>query len=494
MAKTFLALQLSEQKIRYLFFEKKGKELALNRTGVSLFKVDTTLPGALAQFIKEIISQSNTKPSRIFLTINRQDTVIHQLNLPQTGQNDFEVILQGEIEKIPSLAEQNFEYVYQKYQFDRNKTKVIFAAVANDLIKYLLAEIQQTGIPCREIEVSPLNFVGLLSKDEFKDGVQSLIVLEDRFTYFVLFQDRKIRYFYTTNIGIENIFPAELKGRIDMPSYIGWTEEIKRVLKSNLLENKREVVSKIWLLCDQERAGSFDEHLRKDMKWNIEAINIEKLPNIKLGDLEACNSIYLLGCVPAVCFLNKINPQYSLAHFFKSSQFKRYVSQILSGAVVFAAIVSLVFGGIIYKYSQSKQNAIKKSIITEEKIRELESQSQELFKVRDEYIAIRSQLLAQATYVKLLNRLSWSEVLSVVSTELPEELSLKTFKVNESGIAVFTGEAFRMEAIAEMLRKVDTSSILEQGKFSYLTEQEVNKQKIFSFGIQANIKLSQDNE
>ena len=152
------------------------------------------------------------------------------------------------------------------------------------------------------------------------------------------------------------------------------------------------------------------------------------------------------------------------------------------------AAAGLVLGGAFVHYYQVERRALASSEEIKGKIETLEKESRELFRQRDEFLAVRAQLLAQAAYVKVLNRLSWSEVLSVVAAELPQELSLKTFKVNESSLANFTGDALRIESVSEMLRKVETSAILESGKFSFLNEQTVEKQKIFSFGIMANIK------
>jgi Tfp pilus assembly protein PilN len=101
---------------------------------------------------------------------------------------------------------------------------------------------------------------------------------------------------------------------------------------------------------------------------------------------------------------------------------------------------------------------------------------------------MRQELLFQATYVQLLKKMSWSEALSVVASELPHELALTSFKVDESGQVTFTGEAYRMESIAKLLRTIETSSILDQGQFSYLTQEVQENKKVYSFGILAEIK------
>src|SRR5579863_7489213 len=105
MIKTYLALEVSDQKIRHLIIEKSGSTIAMKRAGVSNFKLDPSAPGALTHFVQEIIAQENLDVARIFLTINRQDTVIHQMTLAKMSKTDLDVVVHGEIEKIPIFFE-----------------------------------------------------------------------------------------------------------------------------------------------------------------------------------------------------------------------------------------------------------------------------------------------------------------------------------------------------------------------------------------------------
>lgn len=489
---TFLALEVSEQKVRHIVLEKKGKDLVVKRTGGSIVEVGPSAPGALALFVKEVISLQNLKVSRIFLTVNRRDTVIHQLNLPKTSSKDLELIVSGEIEKIPGFSDNEFDYIYREQDAgNKNRTKVTFAAASDELLKYLLKELHDARIPCRELEIAPLNFVGLLSHYEFLTGAQAFIIMGDHVTHFIIFETREMKFLYTTNTGKETLFPSYMQNKLDRMAAGSWAEELKRVLKSYLLEHKDETIGKVWFIWDQENAVFFDEFLRKDLNLNVEMMTLDKLPFLQKESLEEFNPVYLLGCVPAIYYAGKLKPTFSLSHFFRTAQIQNYLSKVVVASAIFIGAVGFVLGGMLLHFHQAELQAGRNFDQVQAEIEQLAKESQELFRERDEYVAVRAQLLAQATYVKLLNRMSWSEVLSVVASELPQELSLTSFKVNESATVNFTGEAFRMESVAAMLRKVDNSAILERGKFSYLTEQEVDKKKIFRFGILANVKLGE---
>ncbi len=87
--------------------------------------------------------------------------------------------------------------------------------------------------------------------------------------------------------------------------------------------------------------------------------------------------------------------------------------------------------------------------------------------------------------------MSWAEVFAIVANELPEDLALSSFKFSEHGKADIKGEAFNMESIAELIRRIDESAILNKGKFDFLREKKVKEEKLFNFGILAKLKEEQ---
>jgi hypothetical protein len=120
---------------------------------------------------------------------------------------------------------------------------------------------------------------------------------------------------------------------------------------------------------------------------------------------------------------------------------------------------------------------------TQRKYSELQSSSAELYRQRDEYLHVREGLLAQANFVKNLNRVSWTRVLSVMAEKMPDRMRLTSFQFDDSGSVSFIGEALSIETIAELIRRVDSSIILENGKFDFLSEKAIdaNKYEIFQF-------------
>ncbi|MBL8013895.1 MAG: PilN domain-containing protein [Candidatus Omnitrophica bacterium] len=193
-------------------------------------------------------------------------------------------------------------------------------------------------------------------------------------------------------------------------------------------------------------------------------------------------------------YIEKIKEQFALNHFFRAMNVQRYVLRSVLLTLIFIGIVGAGLGIKAWEfYSQTEQIKKDTQAIAAEK-QQLKESSQDLYRQRDDFMRVRQGLLDQATFVKNLNRVSWSEVLAVVSEEMPKDLALTSFKFNESGEVSFFGDALDVEVIAELIRKIDTSAILQNGKFDFLSEKVIEKTKIYNFGILAQLqkKASED--
>lgn len=481
--KTLLALEVLEHTIRYIILEDKANSLAVIGTGAHAIEVGPSHPGALADCVKAIIAEHKLKVSRVFLTVNRQDSVVHQLSLSKMSSSDLDSIIAGEIDKIPQFSDRDFVYIHKAFDAQKkNMTRVVFGVIADELLQYLVKEIESVGLPCQDLEIAPLNSIGLLLSDEYKQGTQGLIVLGDHTTYLIVFNQGQINYLYSTHSGLKDLFPMSQMNTVQTSS---WLEEIKRALKSYSLEEG--ALSQIHLIWDQDQAPNFNERISKEFATPVKPIDM-----LKSVSGESINPIYFLAAVPALYHATKLQPSFSLKHFFKDIQNQKMMQRSLVAASVVCGllIVGCCFG--LLHFNNVKQTALLEGNTIDQEIANIEQQSPEIFKLRDDYTKTRDQLLYQATYVRLLNRMAWSQALSAVASELPSELSLTSFKVDENGQATVTGEAFQMESVAKLLRQVESSSILENGKFDYINEQLVDSKKIFTFGILASMKLGEE--
>ena len=158
--------------------------------------------------------------------------------------------------------------------------------------------------------------------------------------------------------------------------------------------------------------------------------------------------------------------------------------------MIYLGLVVFFMGNSILAHYNGRQELIAKQQKVAAESEQLKQQYTDLFRQRDEYLAIRQGLLEQATYVQMLNRISWSEVLSVVAEDIPEQLSLTKFRFAEGGTVTFEGESLQIETVAELIRRVEHSEFLMEGKFDFLREATVEEQKIFVYGIFSSLKTN----
>ena len=269
---------------------------------------------------------------------------------------------------------------------------------------------------------------------------------------------------------------------------LNWIAELKRALKSYLVENKQSKIDLIWLVWDKEALPDLDQRIANGLEVEVEVLYVRKLQRISTTEEYQLNPIYSLALTPIYYHINNMPPQFPFDHFFRRFHVQKYLAKAALVAVAFLFLVGSVFGLSIQVLNQKINMVLGETATVQSQIDIREAEAKDLFQKHKEYKESRQRLLDQATYVHKLNRISWAQVFSVVAKELPQELGLTSFKFTESGKAEIRGDSFDMEAIAKLMRRIDDSAILEKGKFDFLTEREVEKIKYYDFGILAKLQ------
>lgn len=487
MAKKYLGVDISDDSVRYVYLKSKGFSFVVLKAGKSSIDFDVTSQGALRNAIKGLVKQEKLKPSRIFVSISRKDTVVHQLVLPKLSAREFEEVITSEIEKIPTFHNEAYDYIYRKFPVGRDKFKVIMSAIRRDVLDNVLKEVNKTGIPFKDVEITPLNFKDIPELIEPVENCHAYVLVSDRQTYLSIYDKDQYKLIYKLASGLNQFKHTVSQEQIKL-IVSDWSSQLKRVFKSFLLENRNLKVDKIWLVWDKETAPNLDQYMGSEFNIPVEILDIRKINKIKTIENYPLNPIYALAMAPVLSHIHQIDSQYSLRHFFGRFQMNRYVLKtgVLAAAVI--AVFAATFGVTNLWIDEQKQALETETRAVKYQTVELQREAADLFAQHKTYNEIRQRFLAQATYVQELNRVSWAEVFAIVANELPTDLALTSFKFTESGNADIKGEALNMESIAELIRRIDESVILNKGKFDFLKEKRVEEQKLFNFGILARLK------
>ncbi len=487
MEKGYLSLEIGEKILRFVYVTKQKGSYTLTRAGEMEVNLNFNTPGALTQAIRMIIEKEELLPRRVFIAISRKDVLIHQQLMPKMNAAELAEVVPGEIEKIPFFYNQAFEYSYTAFMHSREKDRVLLVAVSQEFLKSVIDEIDATKLPFRDIEISPLNIKEILPKPKTPETCEALLVVHEMCSYFCIYKNETYLGIYRSPVGSQQITSPvnEAHKKVMLSNWIG---EFERVVKSHLVDNPQSPVEQLWLVADKAVCVTIGAELSKHLDINTEIASDEKVQNLKVPETIDWNPAYLSALTPLLFSINNKKPLFPFDHFFAKFQTQKYVMIVMLKTIIFLMTLGLGLGGVNYFVKKDLTFLRAETKQLSQDIQIFNHQNEKLFAQKKEYLDVRNKLLAQAEYVQEINRTSWTHVLAAIATELPTELSLTGFKFNEAGEVKINGETFDITNIAELIRKVDQSSILEGGKFEFLREKKEKEAKLFNFGIQANLK------
>jgi hypothetical protein len=496
MAKGYLGIELTSAKIRYVFLTKKGKNIRLEKAGSFIFRVDPSAEGALNHMITNILKRENLSPQKIFVSLSRSDVLAREIPLPRMKNDEFEEVISSEIEKIPTYSENSFDYISQKFEIDKDKFNVVFAAINKQLLTYILSEVQKTKISFLNFEITPLNLPQILTSGFPIKPNQGILVINDMLSHLIIYQDKTYKLFYKTTSGSNHLISNNVVNEKNVSVFAG---EVQRVLKAYHNDHKEEKIEDLLLIWDQSVSSELGEAIQKEVDQKIVAVDLkdymdlpEAPPETETSEKKQSesldNSVYLLPSCGILSEWKKIRNYFPLDHFFRDFHLKRCIFQASVLSLIFIAISGFFIGKLVYGLHQKKVRARKAIEQVQWEKEDLKNATRELYRKRDEYLRVRQGLLDQATYLRVINRVYWSDILGVVAEEMPEKLSLVSFQFRESGKVTFKGESMNIESVSELIRRIDKTKLLTNGRFDYLTEKIVDEKKIFTFGILAQLK------
>lgn len=476
--KNLLSIEIRDKSICYVYLKEDRKsELVVDE-----LPLEEISPVAISDLINKLIKEKGFSPSCIFFSLFRKDILIHQLTLPKMTREEAEEVILGEIEKVPAFSEREYEYVYSLFNLDEKRIRIIFSAVPREIIEAIIEGTKATKIPLEGIEIAPLNILNLLYSLSDNKTDEALIVLDDKVSYVMISFKKECRIFYVAGVGLEDFF---FKGKIDNLTFVNWIEELKRIFKSYCIEYKKEDIDKIWLIWDEDRAPLLNQLLTKEIKKEVKKIEIAKLINISQ---EEFNSIYLGTVAPVISYLRNYSSEFHFERFLREIKLQKVIKKGGLFLLIYLAVVGFILGNVILAFQLNITKEKKRLKELENKIKTLEKETATLKKRRDEYLRIKENLLRQAFYVRKLNRISWSKVFGEIAENLPDDVSLSSFSVSESGRVNFNGEIFCIEAVSELMHKINHLSVLENPRFEFLRESKMEGKRIFKFSVSAELR------
>lgn len=488
MAKGILGLEVSAQEIRYVYLEKRQRGFILSKSGRFSNPSPTISedPANLTSVIQNFLAQEKISTQKIFLCLSGEDLLLHQVNLPRMPEEELNEVIRGEIERVPRFSNQEFDYIYTSFKLDEQKLRILLCALPKNNLDNYIQGVQNTGITLESLEVSPLNFLEVLYNRIGKEKAEALVVLDSHASFVMVFWQNECKLFFQTAAGKEDLYTSS--HQLNSSAFLSWTEDIKRIIKSYQREFGGRVVEKIWFIWDNQNCPDLDDLVAQELGMDVAIPKPEDF-NIGLEEKEqAFNPIFLLSLAAPLIYIKGIRQKFNFKHFLRQIKLKKVVRNIGLFVLIYLIIMGSLLGIVTGIYLTANKEILAKEKEALNKVTSLEMQTAELRKERDEYLDIKDRILRQAAFVKMLNRISWSEIFATVSSALPEDVSLSSFKVSESGEVKIEGATFSIDSIAEMIRKIGLVPFLEDAQFDYLRERQAEDKKIVEFGIVTRLK------
>jgi Tfp pilus assembly protein PilN len=364
-----------------------------------------------------------------------------------------------------------------------NKSRVIFSAVKSSTLTHFVREIHRTEIPLASLDISPLKLKEVARLSRPVEGCEVLLVVHDRYSHVLVHDGLNFKFVYTMSVGLEQL-DAEQGSQMQRSA---WYAEINRALKSFQLENRSLRLSTVQLIWDREKMPQLVNQLNDVLTLEAVPFGFPNVARFYLNQTD-WNPIHILSLAAVICWVHNIKTDIGADHFLQRFQMKQHVTYRAGAGLLLCLVLGLFTAGYQSRVAKEKAQLRQETQVLEQQIIELKARTEALLEKEKDYMATRERLLAQAGYVQNLKRVSWSYVLSIFAEEMPDELALNSFKFSESGRVNIEGDALRMELVSELMRRIEESETLEQGRFNTLKEREEKKLKFFSFSILAKLK------
>ena len=467
--------------------KKKQKGGILSRTGKFPLSDSGDLknPANFTSAIQQLLNKEGLSPSQICLTLSAEEALIHQISLPKMKEAELNEVISTEIERIPKFSDKEFDYIYSWSKLDETRLRVLICALTKDSLNSYIQGIQQTGIILNRLEISPLNILEILSNQTGKDRVGALLVLEDRLSHITIFWQKEYRLFFQLTAGKLDLYTPG--NELNNPNYLNWIDEINRTFKSYQREFRTSAIEKIWIIWDNENIKDLDKLLAKDLEAEVIVPKPEDFA-IKEESETAFNPIYFLSLAGPINYIKDIKQKLNFRHFLRQIELKKALKEVRFFVLIYILCVGVLLGGLIAYCASSANKILSREKEAAERIVTLNLETVELRKERDDYLDTKDKLLMQAAYVKLLNRISWSEIFARTGAVLPDNVSLSLFEVSESGALKLEGATLTIDAIAELIRKINEVPFLENAQFNFLREKEIENKRIVEFGLITKLK------
>lgn len=493
MLKGYLTLELTHSKIRYIFLTRNQQGYKILKSGIVPQVLNIHAPGELSRALQDLIQREGMDPLRLFVTLCLQENYIRQLDVPKTNPSKLEQDVTEEIKKTAVFGPRKFDYIFDVSYKKADQGSLVFAAVEQTVLDYVLSECRSLGRPFAHLEIAPLNLKEIFPLVEPDIENHTVLFVNDHVSYLMTALDEQWRLISRSTIGAEHLYP-KMNDKLNPAYFINLAGDLKRVINAFASSHKIEKPERLWIIWDQQGAADLASALADKLGLDVQALNLGRIAGFNVDqEVQNANPMDLICVLPAILYLQRIKEQFPLNHFFRAQQYKKYVLNLFITSMLILCAAGFGFGMKTRDYylQQRKLNIEMEAFASS--IEHFKSDKKKLYRMRDEYSDARKNLLDHLNHINVLNQLGWPQALSVFIKQMPDKkMALTSFKFDDSGHIAFSGEALDVKDVNAIVTRLEKSHVFEEGLINSLTEKTAGTQKISIFRIIAKLREQND--
>lgn len=471
MVKKVAGLEITSESIRIVELEKDAKATYLKNMASIPTPAGAVKDGEIIDIdgvvdtIRKILSRALITTKRVVISLSGKGVVIQEITLPSMPYTEMKEVIKSELENYPIFKKDDFVFDYQPLSEFTEKgykrTRVFFVGISSRFINSYLTCIQKAGLSLVSIDVAPLSMATSQYPDLKEDKATASVLIKDEKTYVTVVKKGRFCLFYNIDIGTGQLLYSGLHQENNLNEEVlkKLVSELERSFKFYEIEFEKEKIGRVILSYDHSKLPLLDKRIASILNSEIEIKVINPLKHIKVPAEFTSNSMVKEGAEAyAVAVGAALKGLNIITHNLHLELLQKYIprhEELKKKSILVAIsclLIVLITAGIT-GYHNAVFNELRASLKEKEiQLASLDSRLKELKDLAERHRYLRERLKRQASYLKRLNRISWSVVLSKVTQQIPEDVWLKIFNSTDRGKLTLEGGTLSVDNVADFIR------------------------------------------
>ena len=457
-------------------------------------EVDSSTPNSLGKWISDIWKEHNIKTKYISISLPRDQVLITEMDFPEGDEIETRQMIELRIERelpIPIDTVKSDYCVMKKGELGDRKIMVI--STKNESIEFYKSIAREARLFLEGIELSVLSTNRAIQDINSSMDLYTGVNIGHSSIEFFIVEQGKIVFSRSANFGVKSLIQSLQSGDssldIDKLKEIdcsnsnnmeinAWTNkltfELKRNLESYTMETGTSAPTQLVFCGGGSLLSGLNQTIQGKLGSTVQIIDLSRMFSNKLqvesSQASLFPNVYGLALVPQPSSqsCDFLNPRL----FVKDT--RKLPVRIRQIAIGFACIIVVV--GILLGALYKKQRDLDKLQSEYAQYRSLVAQSEQLI---TNVSLLQSWKKEQISVIDILRDLSsiWSNdaYLQVLTYDRTKDITL-------------TGLASSNQAVADLLTRINRSTVFTDTKFTYIRASKRNPTYPIEFGLSMKLK------